>query len=171
MSEPESAAKSMLAARIDKLCWCFWHDNAAKAASRMKEVLTICRVAPPHTQKFADSLGQLGYRARELVEYVKANGGSTINYGKRHRDGEPISTAMAESALNQILNQRMCKRQQIRWSPRGVHLLAQVRCAVINGDLHERLETARRRPKTIPIEVAVFLDEFRRASETLPQNF
>ncbi len=28
---------------------------------------------------------------------------------------------MAESAANQLVNHRMCKRQQMRWSPRGVH--------------------------------------------------
>jgi hypothetical protein len=27
----------------------------------------------------------------------------------------------------------------MRWSPRGAHLLAQVRCAVINDDLAKRL--------------------------------
>lgn len=37
-------------------------------------------------------------------------------------------------AVNQVINARMCKRQQMRWSLRGAHLLAQVRCAVINGD-------------------------------------
>ena len=30
-------------------------------------------------------------------------------------------------------------RQQMRWSPIGAHLLAQVRCAVINGDLVQDL--------------------------------
>ena len=33
----------------------------------------------------------------------------------------------------------MCKRQQMRWTPRGAHLLAQVRCAVLNGDAAEKL--------------------------------
>ena len=137
----------------------------------MREILTICRSVVPQTPQAADSLAQLGYRVRELVAYVKANGGSTINYGKLYREGEPISTAMAESAVNQILTKRMCKRQQMRWSPRGAHLLAQVRCAVINGDLDERLEMIRQRPKPLSLEVAVVLDEFRRASESLPQGF
>ncbi|WP_375541888.1 hypothetical protein [Paraburkholderia sp. CNPSo 3281] len=95
-SEPENAAKHKLTARIGKLRWCFWHGNAAKAASRMREISTICRSVAPQTPQAADSLAQLGYRVRELVAYVKANGGSTINYGKLYREGEPISTAMAE---------------------------------------------------------------------------
>jgi hypothetical protein len=37
-----------------------------------------------------------------------------INYGARNRRGKPISTVTAESSVNQVLNQRMCKRQQMR---------------------------------------------------------
>jgi CHASE2 domain-containing sensor protein len=46
---------------------------------------------------------------------------------------------MAGSAVNQVINARMCKRQQMRWSPWRAHLLVQVRCGVINGDLASRL--------------------------------
>lgn len=98
-----------------------------------------------------------GRRTRELV-YVEANGGSTINYGARHRGGKPISTATAGSAVNQVLNQRMCKHQQMRWSPIGVHLLAQVRCAVINGDLVESLTRYEPPKKLLSREAAEFLE-------------
>jgi hypothetical protein len=116
-----------------------------------------------------DSLAQLDYRTRGLVEYVEANGGATINYGERHRRGKPVSTATAESAVNQVLNQRMCKRQQMRWSPIGAHRLAQVRCAVVNGDLVERL--ARYEPPREPLshEIAEFIKQFELASELQPQ--
>ena len=141
----EKAAKSTLVARVKKLRWCFWHANVQKAESRMREILLICRIVVPETSRFGESLSQLDYRTRELVAYVDCNGGSTIPYAKRHRAGRSISTAMAESAVNQVLNHRMCKRQQMRGSPRGAHLLAQVRCAVVNGDLSERLALFRQR--------------------------
>jgi hypothetical protein len=32
----------------------------------------------------------------------------------------------------------MCKRQQMRWTPRGAHFLAQVRRGVLNGDAAEK---------------------------------
>lgn len=156
-SETEDMAKRVLTSTIDKLRWCFWHANIQKAESRLREILLICRIVVPEAPKFSESLSQLDFRTREFFAYVEANGGSTISYGKRHRDGRPISTAMAESAVNQILDQRMCKRQQIRWSPRGAHQLAQVRCAVINGDLKERLTAFRQRMKELPAEVAEFL--------------
>jgi len=61
----------------------------------------------PQTQGIAERLAQLDYRAREPVAYLEANGWPTINYGARHRLGKSISTATAESAVNQVLNQRM----------------------------------------------------------------
>ncbi|TCG07444.1 hypothetical protein BZM27_19040 [Paraburkholderia steynii] len=76
-----------------------------------------------------------------------------------------FSTGTAESAVNQVLNQRTCKRQQMRWSPIGAHLLAQVRCAVINGDLVQRL--ARYEPPWKPLsrEAVEFLEQFGLASQ------
>ncbi|SIT44913.1 conserved hypothetical protein [Paraburkholderia ribeironis] len=70
-----------------------------------------------------------------------------------------------------MLNQRMSKRQQMRWSPIGVHLLAQVRCAVINGDLVERLARYVPQRKPLSREAAEFLEQFGLASELQPQGF
>ena len=72
---------------------------------------------------------------------------------------------MAESAVNQVINARMCKRQQMRWTPRGAHLLAQVRCAVINGDLTEKLKAYEAaNVEEISPQVRYFLDQLNRAA-------
>jgi hypothetical protein len=113
-SETEKSARRVLISRVDKLRWCFWHAKLERAKTRMQGILILCRVIMPETPGIAESLAQLDYRTRELVEYVEANGGSTMNYDARHRRGKPISTATAESAVNQVLNQPMCKRQQTR---------------------------------------------------------
>jgi hypothetical protein len=57
------------------------------------------------------------------------------HYGERRRAGEAISTAFTESAVNQVIGKRMVKKQQMRWSPRGAHLLLQVRTRVLNNTL------------------------------------
>jgi hypothetical protein len=49
--------------------------------------------------------------------------------------GEPIASAFVESAVNQVVSKRMVKKQQMRWTPRGAHLLVQVRTRVLNDDL------------------------------------
>ena len=44
---------------------------------------------------------------------------------------------LVESAVNQIIDKRMSKSQQMRWSPQGAHLLLQVRTSVLDGRLRE----------------------------------
>ena len=61
-----------------------------------------------------------------------------VNYGARYRKGLPISSAIAESAVNQVVSLRMAKKRQMRWSDAGAHALAQVRAADLNGELSPR---------------------------------
>jgi hypothetical protein len=56
------------------------------------------------------------------------------NYGERYRAGERISTGFVESTVNQVISKRFCKKQQMAWTPRGAHLLLQIRTRVLNGD-------------------------------------
>jgi hypothetical protein len=60
-----------------------------------------------------------------------------VNYGERFRAGERISTGFVESAINQIVDTRCDKRQSMRWTLRGAHLLLQTRTRVLNGDLDQ----------------------------------
>ena len=110
-SETEQYTKKALQTYVNKLRWCFRHANAAKAEQRMGQISLLCRIVVPQTQRFARSLEQLDYRLGELFAYLESNHGSTIAYGKHYREHKPISTAMAESAVNQVVNARMCKRQ------------------------------------------------------------
>lgn len=40
-----------------------------------------------------------------------------------------------ESAVNQVVSKRFVKKQQMRWSQKGAHLLLQVRTQALNDDL------------------------------------
>jgi hypothetical protein len=53
--------------------------------------------------------------------------------------------------MNHLINHRMSKKQQMRWSPAGAHSLLQVRVELLNGTLldrfrvwHERFRTSSR---------------------------
>lgn len=72
---------------------------------------------------------------REFDSYLRANAERIPHCGERRRAGEAISTAFVESAVNQVISKRMVKKQQMRWSPRGAHLLLQVRTRVLNNTL------------------------------------
>jgi hypothetical protein len=43
--------------------------------------------------------------------------------------------AVTESTVQWLLHRRMHAQQQMRWSPRGAHLMLKVRTAVVNGTL------------------------------------
>lgn len=170
-SETEQYTKKALCTYVDRLRWCFWHAITVKAEQRMRQILLLCRIVVARTARFARSLEQLDHRVGELFAYLESNRGSTIAYGKHYREHRPISTAMAESAVNQVINARMCRHQRMRWTPRGAHLLAQVRCAAINDDLAAKLVAYRACMGEVPEDVARFLEVMQQAEEAEPHTF
>jgi hypothetical protein len=138
-TETERATKSLLTADLGKLRWCLWHNSATKLDKKLRQILLMCRIVVPETAGFKESLERIDYRVRGVLSYVLSNSVKPVAYGRRYRKGQSISSAMTESAVNHVVNARMCKRQQMRWTPRGAHLLAQVRCAMLNGDAAEKL--------------------------------
>jgi hypothetical protein len=74
-----------------------------------------------------------------LRTYIEQNRGSLTNYGARYREGKRIASTSAEASGNNLVTRRMVKKRRMRWSKRGANLLLQVRVALANGDLAERL--------------------------------
>lgn len=74
-----------------------------------------------------------------MLTYIRSNRAAIIDYRARYRVGRRIATNLAESAVNSLVAKRMVKSQQMRWSPRSAHLMLQVRAAMINGNLRQRL--------------------------------
>ena len=77
-----------------------------------------------------------------------------MNYAERHRAGLRVGTAITEGTANFLVNRRMNKSQQMRWSRRGADLLLQVRCAVYNGTFNsgfgQKFHPANRRRRLTP---------------------
>jgi hypothetical protein len=55
-------------------------------------------------------------------------------------DGQ-ISTGFVESAINQVVSQRMVKKQQMGRSRRGAHLLLQIRTRVLDEERENTFRT------------------------------
>jgi hypothetical protein len=51
-----------------------------------------------------------------------------------------IATGFVESTVNQVVSNRFVKKQQMRWSPRGAHLLLQMRTRVLNDELRQTFQ-------------------------------
>jgi hypothetical protein len=78
---------------------------------------------------------KLWYALRAIDKYIKGQAAWLVNYARRHRAGLRIGTSITEGTANFLVNRRMNKSQQMRWSRNGADLLLQVRCAVYNGTL------------------------------------
>jgi len=87
-----------------------------------------------------------GYNRSEVLPSSTAGpctNATLIDYGQRYRAGKPILTSRAEGTVNQLVNARMNKRRQMRWSPRGAHRVLQVRAALLDGRFgHQPIQLA-----------------------------
>jgi hypothetical protein len=121
---------------VRSLKWKLWHGQTDRALDQLE---TMTSDFVKLREKGNLSATRLLHLAHPLLTYVRSNKSAIINYGARYRSGRRIATALAESAVNSLVARRMVKKQQMQWSKRGAHLLLQVRTAVLNGDLRERL--------------------------------
>jgi hypothetical protein len=79
-------------------------------------------------------ISKLCKAVQEFHTFIDRNRAFIPNYGERYHNGERISTGFVESTVHQVVSKRMVKKQQMRWSQRGAHLLLQIRTRVLNGD-------------------------------------
>ena len=85
---------------------------------------------------------------RALETYVAGHASMIIDYATARKQSGPISTATTESTVQRLLHRRMGANQQMRWSPRGAHLMLKVRTAVMNDTFakNHAAEMLARRP-------------------------
>src|SRR3954447_25633064 len=120
-------------ARLRHLLWNGYHEEACEALGRIASgAEDAARLNGAAVEAKA---GRLVARCTELRAYIENNDGALIDYGQLYRAGKPISTSRAEGTVNHLVNARMNKRRQMRWSPRGAHRVLQVRAAVLDGRL------------------------------------
>ena len=114
---------------LERVKWFLWHSNVYKALQVLEWLeLDIDAQASPEARKLARTL-------HEFEQYIRTNQSSIPNYGDRYRNEEAISSAVAESTVNQIVSKRFVKKQQMRWTRRGAHLLLQIRTRVLDDTL------------------------------------
>jgi hypothetical protein len=129
---------------IKAVKWRLWHGRVDRAIRDLESLLARLN-QPQEEAEF--SIARLRNLGVQLLTYVRSNRSAIINYGKRYRAGLRVATTLAESAVNSLVGKRMVKKQQMRWSPHGAHMLMQVRTAEINGELRDRLRGHIRQPE------------------------
>ena len=120
---------------LHSIKWYLWHGNTYEALEHL-DTLEMNLDAADEGAK--DSTTHKLLRAiEEFHTYIANNQTFIPNYGERYRQGERISSGFVESAVNYVVAKRFTKRQQMQWSPKGAHLLLQLRTRVLNGELEQ----------------------------------
>ena len=131
-----AAATAIVRRELDCMRLRLWHgdaDSVDDCIDRLAAPIGAFRRYPPK-RRIRETLSGLWTALYDLRRYVCSNAHLLIDYASHQQAGETISTARVESAVNNLVNRRMNKSQQMRWSANGAHHLLQVRAAVINGD-------------------------------------
>ena len=118
---------------LESLKWKLWHGNVPHALQRIDDLdddLEMLKENPANKKKMLKAV-------KEFRSYIWANQSFIPNYGDRYRHDETISTAFVESTVNYVVSKRFVKKQQMRWTQRGAHLLLQTRVQVLNDDLRK----------------------------------
>ena len=127
-----SLERESVETEIEHAKWLVWHGKGSKAVERLKALND--RLLAREGYEF----NTLWWNLHTVSCYLRNNEHTLVNYGARHRKGLPISSSIAESAVNQVVSHRMAKKRQMRWTDEGAHCMAQVRVAVLNGELSLR---------------------------------
>ena len=125
----QQRAKAEVIAEVERLRWRTWHGKAKDARITLKRLRTLL----PALER--EPVRKLRRALRAVDRYLSSQSAWLVNYAERWRAGLRIGTSLTEGAANFLVNKRMAKSQQMRWSRRGADLLLQVRCAVCNGAL------------------------------------
>ena len=86
------------------------------------------------------SIKTLRKSAVEFETYIANNQDMIPNYAERRRYGERVSTGFVESTVNTVVGKRFGKKQQMRWSKLGAHLMLQTRTRTLDGTLRTKFE-------------------------------
>jgi hypothetical protein len=132
-----AAAKAVIVEEAERLCWRLWNGKAKDAGigiDRICAVMHHFRDEPGGRRSIAPSR-KLWTALQVLNDYLTSQSDWLIDYAGRHRAGLRVGTALTEGTANFLVNRRMNKSQQMRWTRRGADRLLQVRCAVYNGTL------------------------------------
>jgi hypothetical protein len=118
---------------VEHIRWRLWHGQTVRALRLIQRTLAAVKAKATGKTAAARSAAKLAKALLALETYAFGLADLIIDYASARLDDEPFSTSPTEGAVQWLLHRRMGAQQQMRWSPRGAHLMLQVRTAIVNG--------------------------------------
>src|ERR1700739_401714 len=134
-SVEDTKAGASVAETIERIKWRLWHGQVRRCLDLIAETMATLEVTAPTTPPATSAALKVTRLLGELETYVCGQSDIIIDYATARRREEPISTAVTESTVQWLLHRRMNAQQQMRWTPRGAHLMLKVRTSAVNGPL------------------------------------
>jgi hypothetical protein len=130
-------AKAAIVAEVERLHWRIWNGKAKNAQRSIKRIHKVMHIFKGEHRNGANGVAsrKLWHALHAVDKYLRGQAAWLVNYAKRYRTGDRVGTSITEGTANFLVNRRMNKSQQMRWSRNGADLLLQVRCAIYNGTL------------------------------------
>ena len=135
--QAQHTAKAVIVEAVERLRWWLWHGKAKDARVTIDHIRGVMRAYRDQQAQWRKHGAARQFWAALLGfdGYLTGQSAWLVNYAERHRAGLRVGTSITEGAANHLVNRRMNKSQQMRWSRHGADLLLQVRCAVYNGQI------------------------------------
>lgn len=118
---------------LERAKWRLWHGRWPGCR---RKLAALGRWARRTSIRGMAGIRRLEHHVGELLASLERNQGALVHYAARRQNGEPISTAFVESAVNEIIAKRMNKKQ-MRWNRATVQPFLDVRTAVLNDTLED----------------------------------
>lgn len=97
--------------KIESLKWFLWHGIVFQAREILESLIF-------DLEEYSENKEHKKYKlcctVSEFDKYIESNSHFIPNYGERYRNGELVSSSLAESTVNEVLSRRMAKKQQMR---------------------------------------------------------
>jgi hypothetical protein len=94
---------------LERAKWRLWHGRWSGCR---RKLAALRRWARRTSLRGLAGIGRLEHHVGELLAYLERNQGALVHYAARRRNGEPVSTAFVESAVNEIIAKRMNKNSR-----------------------------------------------------------
>jgi hypothetical protein len=137
-----AAAAANIQEELERLHWRLWHGRTDAVDVSLQRLQKAIRAFSKYQRQRprSDAARPLWVMLHDLKRYVRGRTHRLVNYHRRRLAGQRVSTALVESAVNHLVNRRMNKSQQMRWSAHGAHQVLQVRAALLNGEFDALLK-------------------------------
>jgi hypothetical protein len=118
-------AKAVIVEEVERLHWRLWNGKATNARTSIDRIRAVMHPfqGEPGGRKSITPSRKMWTALHALDGYLTGQSDWMVNYAERHRAGLRVGTAITEGTANFLVNRRMNKSQQMRWSRRGADLL------------------------------------------------